>query len=535
MMYFCIMQASADQYVPLAVYQQVLARVADLEAQIAWFRRQMFGVRSERFVPDAPGQLALDFWGDAPMASAVAAIEAEEAAKQAAAEQAKQQQAAAGKPAKKNNAHPGRTELPGYLPRVEEVIEPEGDLTGLVRIGEDITEILEHKVGKMWVRRTVRPRYARPAAAQAEAEAQAEAQGEAPPAAVVQAPAPDDPFPRLKAGVSLLAYLLIAKFVDHLPLYRISSQFARQGVNIPDSTLGQWVQTAADHLLPLYKVYEKRIFETNYLQMDETKLKVLQEGQKGKCHLGFLWATFDPVGRHPFFFYEKGRDHRGPKERLTHFRGTLQCDGYSVYETLDKKLDTIQLCNCMSHIRREFFEARDNDKVRAEAALTIIRALYAIEEDARQRQLDHARRLALRLQKAKPLFDTLGEWLDKTALEVLPKSRIGKAVAYARARWANMARYLSDGALEIDNNLVENTIRPVAIGRKNYLFAGSHEAAQRTAMLYTFLAACKHQGINPQDWLTDVLNRMYKHPVNQLDQFLPHNWMPVQQEATANL
>lgn len=508
------MQASADQYVPLAVYQEVLARVADLEARLAWFERQLFGVKSERFVPDVPGQLVLDFGAGEPMAAAVAAVQAEEAEQQAAAER---QRASA---PKKDSAHQGRTELPQSLPRRETVVEPEGSLEGLVRIGEDITEVLEYEAGSLWVRRTVRPRYARPSAAAAEGEDDAPA--------VVQAPVPDSPFPRHKAGVSVMVYLLIAKFVDHLPLYRIIGQFARQGLKIPDSTFGQWVKTAADHLLPLYKVYEKTVFEADYVQMDETTLKVLEEGKKGKCHLGYLWAAFDPVHKLPFFFYQKGRDHKGPKERLANFRGTLQCDGYSVYETLDKQLSAIQLCHCMAHIRREFFDARQNDQQRAEDALTIIRALYAVEETARERQLDHNQRLALRLEKAKPLFDTLGQWLDKAALEVLPKSSIGKAIAYARSRWPNMARYLTDGALEIDNNLVENTIRPVAIGRKNYLFAGSHEAAQRTAMLYSFFAACKHHGINPQEWLTDVLNRMYKHPVNQLHQLLPHNWKPGQ-------
>jgi transposase len=509
------MQPPTDQYVPLAMYQQVLAQLADLQARLAWFERQLFGAKSERFVPDVPGQLALDFGGDGQMSAALEAISTEEAARKS--EAAKERAAT-----QKNGNHRGRTELPGHLPRVEEVIEPEGDLEGLVRIGEDITEVLEYEAGKMWVRRTVRPRYARPAETGAETGARADR----PVAQVLQAPAPDGPFPRHKAGASVLVHLLIAKFVDHLPLYRISGQFARQGVKISDSTFGQWVQSAADHLLPLYKVYEKRVFEADYLQMDETTLRVLEEGKKGKCHLGYLWAVFDPVNKRPFFFYQKGRDHKGPKERLANFAGTLQCDGYSVYETLDKKLDAIRLCNCMSHIRREFFEARDNDKPRAEAALTIVRALYAIEEEARRRQLDHAQRLALRLEKAKPLFDALGEWLESTRSQVLPKSKIGQAVAYALARWTNMARYLGDGALEIDNNLVENAIRPIAIGRKNYLFAGSHEAAQRIAMLYSFFAACKHHGINPEVWLSDVLDRMYKHPVNQLDQLLPHNWTP---------
>lgn len=269
--------------------------------------------------------------------------------------------------------------------------------------------MLQYEAGRIWVQQIIRPRYARTRAQQAAAETQAAAQNAPSRAQIVQAAVPDSPFPRLKAGVSLLVYILISKFVDHLPLYRIMGQFARQGLKIPDSTMCQWVSVAADHLLPLYKVYEKQIFRATCLQMDETTLKILEDA-KGKCHLGYLWAVFDPVNKRPFFFCQKGRDHRGPKELLQSFAGTLQCDGYSVYETLNKKLNTMQLLNCMAHIRNEYNK-------------------------------------------------------------VLPASKTGKAIAYALHRWDNMSRYLTDGTLETDNNLVENIIRPAAIGRKNYLLS----------------------------------------------------------------
>lgn len=502
----------------LGSYQQVLAEVAELKARLAWFERQIFGAKSERFVPDVPGQLPLNFGSTATPGILEAVI----------AEQQEQRQIAAHERsvAKPKSAHQGRTELPGHLVRIEEVIEPEEKLDGLKRIGEDVTEVLEYEVGKMWVRRIVRPRYVRPQAVQEQLEQQAEENGAPLPAAVLQAPAPDRPFPRYKAGLSMMVYLLIAKFVDHLPLYRISKQFARQGVKIPDSTLGQWVQAAADALLPLYEAYEKLLFKTPYLQMDETRLKVLEEGQKGKCHLGWLWAVFDPVNKRPFFFYQKGRDHKGPKERLEHFAGVLQCDGYSVYETLNNKLANIVLVNCLAHIRREFFEARANDQKRADQALAIIGALYAIEEQARTQQFDHQQRLQLRIEKAKPIADAFGQWISDQYQQVLPQSKIGKAFKYAINRWKNMHLYLTDGQLEIDNNLVENIIRPAAIGRKNYLFAGSHDAAKRIAMLYTFFAACKHNDINPEVWLLDVLNRIHLHPINRIEELFPHNWTP---------
>lgn len=511
-MYIVPMPAPHETSVPMEVYQQALSEIDSLRARVAWFERQIFGSKRERFVPDVPGQLPLDFGGSPEVEASVAAILEEQ-------EQLKQQVAAHERALKGSSKHPGRTELPGHLPRVEEVIEPQGeDLQGLIRIGEDVTEVLEMEVGKLWVRRTVRPRYAR------KAQAQAEEPGQAVASPIVQAPAPASPFPRHKAGVSLMVYLLVAKFVDHLPLYRISKQFARQGVKIPDSTLGQWVGAAVEALRVLYEAYEKHLFQANYLQMDETRLKVLEEGKDGKCHLGWLWAVFDPVLKLPFFFYEKGRDHQGPKERLEHFVGTLQCDGYSVYETLNHKLGNVELVHCLAHMRREFFEARSNDQKRADHALTMIGALYAVEAQARDLGFTHQQRLELRQAKAKPIFETFQAWMQDQYNQVLPKSKIGQALQYSLKRWSNMQPYLSNGALEIDNNLVENIIRPAAIGRKNYLFAGSHDSAERIAMIYTLFAACKHQGINPEEWLSAVLNRIHEHPINQIHNLFPQNW-----------
>ena len=451
------MQEPQNKSVPLEVYQQALSEIDSLKARVAWFERQIFGAKSERFIPDVPGQLPLNFGGNSHDAAIAALVEEQQKLKQ---------QVAAHEREVNKSKHPGRSELPGHLPRIEEVIEPQEDLQDMIRIGEDVSEVLEMEVGKLWVRRTVRPRYARSAQAQAQLEAQAQAQGQAEPSPIVQAPAPATPFPRHKAGVSLMVYLLVAKFVDHLPLYRISKQFVRQGVKIPDSTLGQWVQAATDALLVLYEAYEKHLFKANYLQMDETRLKVLEEGGQGKCHLGWLWAVFDPVSKLPFFFYEKGRDHQGPKQRLEHFVGTLQCDGYSVYETLNHKLGDVQLMHCLAHIRREFFEARPNDQKRADQALSMIGALYALEDQARKQGFNHQQRLELRQQKAKPVFDLFHAWMQEQYNQVLPKSKIGQALQYGLNRWKNMHPYLNDGALEIDNNLVEIIIRPAAIGRK---------------------------------------------------------------------
>jgi hypothetical protein len=366
------------------------------------------------------------------------------------------------------------------------------------------------------VRRIVRPRYARRQSTTEEVEQ----------SQIVQAPAKELPFGRSKAGVSLIVHILISKYVEHLPLHRLIARFARQGLKIPPSTMGQWVKSGAEPLLILYKAYEKIVFESFYLQMDETTLRVLEEG-KGKTHLGYLWAVFNPVLKLPFFFYQTGRDHHGPKKLLERFAGVLQCDGFSVYKTLKSKIQALALMNCMAHIRREFFNARDNDPQRADIVLTLIKLLYQVEEKARELGLNAEQRYELRQKESKPIFDTLGEYLQTQYDQTTPASPIGQAIQYALNRWDNMQLFLQSGVIEIDNNLVENIIRPAAIGRKNYLFAGSHDSAQRTAMFYTFFAACKQCDIDPEQWLTDVLNRIHDHKVSQLEELMPHRWKPV--------
>ena len=514
------MQDADKQIVPLADYKKLETEVEGLKQRIAWFERQLFGQKSERFVPteELPGQLMLAFDPEHTQAvdeSVRQVIEAHERKV----------------PEKKENAHQGRLPIPASIPRIEEVIEPEEDTSGMKRIGADVTEVLEYDPGKVWVRRIVRPKYAR-----------VETNEEADQSQIVQAPAKDLPFGRSKAGVSLIVHILISKFVEHLPLHRLIARFARSGIKVPPATIGNWVKTGVEPLMILYEAYQKIIFGSWYLQMDETRLRVLEEGKSlprtrsvgGKTHLGFIWAVFDPIHKLPFFFYQTGRDHHGPKKILERFAGVLQCDGFSVYETLNKKLDTLALMNCMAHIRREFFNAQSNDAQRAQVALTFIKLLYEVEDKARKLGLSPEERLELRLKESKHIFDTFGEWLQTEYNRVTPASTIGQAIKYALNRWKNMQLFFANGNIEIDNNLVENIIRPVAIGRKNYLFAGSHEAAQRTAMIYTFFAACKHQGIDPEIWLTDVLNRIHDLKVSQLHELMPQNWKPMQEEKPAD-
>ncbi|MBK7936057.1 MAG: IS66 family transposase [Lewinellaceae bacterium] len=503
---FVLEQELAAAQQKIASLEQEKARLESdkegLRQRLLELQRLLFGAKSERFVPLAiPGQLQLELEGLEEIATAhkkmVAAYERSQ-----------------GTEASK---HQGRMPIPEHLERVEEKIEPEEDTTDMKHIGDTVTEVLEYQPGRLWVRRIVRPKYARKTVAEGQSE-------------VVVAPMPDQAFPKMKAGVSLLVYLVISKFAEHLPLYRLCQILARQGVKIPESTMGEWVKVAIERLDVLYAAYKRLLLQSSYLQMDETRLQVLEESTKGKAHLGYIWAIYDPIQKLPFYTYLPGRSHHGPRKLLEPFAGHLQSDGYSVYELLNKIMPAITLVNCWAHARREFIKAQDNDQARATEALKKIQALYKIEQEARQLQLSPEERLVLRQQKSKPLWEELFAYLKAELEQVLPKSPIGSAIAYTLKRKENLGRFLDDGRIEIDNNLVENAIRPIAIGRKNYLFAGNHESAQRIAVIYTLINACKHHNIDPYLWLQDVLGKLHRQPINRIEELLPQNWMPAQHQ-----
>ena len=226
------------------------------------------------------------------------------------------------------------------------------------------------------------------------------------------------------------------------------------------------------------------------------------------------------------FDYRPSRSREGPTELLKNFKGYLQTDGYSVYESFGKNKD-ITLLGCMAHARRGFEKALDYDKNKAGYAMELFQRLYAIERKAREQELDHTQRHKLRLEKALPICSELGKWIANEYQNTLPKSALGKAMAYCLARWDNLIGYLHDGALEIDNNLIENAIRPVALGRKNYLFAGSHRAAQNAAMIYSFFATCKKHNVEPYAWLHYVLQVIQEYKVSKLTGLLPQNFAKI--------
>jgi transposase len=477
-----------------AQLQQRDLQLLKLNHELSQLKKLVFGSRSERFQPQDPGQLALALNSEQPPAAPTLPVQ----------DISYQRQSAS--PAKK---HPGRLPLPAHLPRKQILLEPEGVDTSLwKRIGQEITEELDYVPCRLFVRQYVRPKYAHPS-------------GEG----VLIASLPERPIAKGVAGPALLSHIISSKFLNHLPVYRQAQQFKREGVSLAASTLNDWIKASCQLLEPLYQVLRQQVLASDYLQVDETPIQVLDKDKKGSTHRGYHWVYHAVEQRLVLFDYRRGRGREGPAELLKDFRGYLQTDGYVIYEDFTDKPGLV-LLGCMAHARRKFVEAEKNDPQRAAHMLGQLQKLYALERRKEEDMLDEQAFLALRQEQAVPILQQIKTWLLENYQQVTPKSPIGQAIAYALPRWEKLSAYLLDGRLRIDNNLVENAIRPLALGRKNYLFAGSHEGAGRAAMIYSFMGSCKMHQINPQAWLTDVLERIALHPVNKLEELLPGSWRP---------
>jgi hypothetical protein len=265
------------------------------------------------------------------------------------------------------------------------------------------------------------------------------------------------------------------------------------------------------------------VLKSYYLMVDETPIRVLDPDLKGKTHRGYFWVYYDPVGEQTFFDYQKGRGRAGPAKQLKEFRGFLQTDGYSVYDEFGVHKSII-LVGCIAHARRYFVEAQELDPDRSAWMLFRLQQLYAVERYAREHGLSYDARFTERQKASAPVLQEMKAWLDVHVNSLLPQSAIGRAVRYMLKQWPKLGNYVLDGRLEIDNNLVENAIRPVALGRKNYLFAGSHDGAQQAAAIYTLVANAKLQHIDPFIYLRDILKRIADFPYNNINQLLPKNW-----------
>lgn len=404
--------------------------------------------------------------------------------------------------------HPGRHPLPEDLPRIDFIIEPQEDVSACVKIGEEITEELDYMPGYFFVRRFIRPKYARPEQA-----------------GVAIAPVPMRVIPKGIPGPMLVAYILVCKFVDHLPLYRQLEIFKRSGIQISGATMNGWVTQAIQLLSVLYSRIRDELLSGNYLMADETTIKVLDQDKVGATHLGYYWAYMDPVKRTALFIYEKGRAGAYVRAHLSEFQGYLQTDAYVAYGSVPKAGQSVCLLGCWAHVRRKFVDALDTEQEAAQWFIEQIQRLYAIERFCSLMDLSAQERLDMR-QYAGPILEGIKDRMLTIQSGLTPKSVLNNAIRYALNQWDQLMVYTTDGMLEIDNNLVENSIRPIALGRKNYLFAGNHEAAQRSAIIYSIMASCKALQINPLAYLDDVLDKLPTRNVNNIDDLLPWNWTP---------
>ena len=485
--------------------------LAQKEFIIQKLRKLIFGPKSERYTTSEEQAIQMSLFAEL---EAIKLKEEQLAQKQESETQTVTYQRK--KPTVKTN--PNRQSLPDYLPRVEIIIEPEGDMSGMKKLPAEITEILDIIPPKFQVIRVVRNKYADPAAQKEDVEK-----------VIHLAPMPERVINQGIPSTRLLAYILMSKFVDHLPYHRQIKMFKRIDVTLKPNTINGWIAKTCVLLEPLYEALCKHQFSKKYLQGDETTVKVLQvkkTGKKGKAHTGYYWVYFDPLDNQVVYLFDPGRGRKYAAQHLANFEGVLQTDGLKVYDAFED-LPHMKLLGCMAHIRRKFVEAIPNDKKNAEPIVLLIQQLYQIEAYCRENSYPHEQRYELRQEQAVPIMKKLKTELDilHNNPKVLGSSAVGAAVRYALGRWKYQERYLHDGQLEIDNNLVENAIRVIALGRKNWLFAGSEQGARWGAIIYTLISSAQRHNLNPLEYLTDVMRRLPDTKLSDLYQLFPPNWV----------
>jgi transposase len=476
------------------------AEIAKLRFQLARYRRAEFGRSSEKLAREAD-QLEL----------AIETLEADQAERLAAASPV----AAAVIEAAAEAQKPARRPLPEHLPR-EDVTHPAPcacpSCGGALRpIGEDITETLDYVPGRFKVIRHVRAKLSCRVCD-----------------VVVAAPAPDHPIARGRAGAGLLAHIVVSKYDDHLPLYRQAEIFAREGVNLETSTLSGWVGATAAAVSPLIDALAADVMTSDTLHVDDTPVPVLAPGN-GKTKTGRLWTYVRDerpfCGRRPpaaLFFYSADRKGEHPQAHLKEFRGVIHVDAYAGFNELFAG-NRIAEAGCWAHVRRKFFDVHAaTASPIAKNALDRIGQLYRVEAAITGAPPDDRRRE--RQQQSKPIAEALRAWADETSRKLSRKSELAAAFRYMRARWAALVRCFDDGRLALDNNPAERALRCVAVGRKNYLFAGSDAGGRRAAAMYSLIETAKLNGLNPQLYIADVLARIADHPARHIAELLPWNW-----------
>ncbi len=490
-------------------YEELLAensaqklQILELQSQLAKINRMIFGRTSERFIP---AQNLANQQGNLFTKPDIATSNTQH-------NESQPEEIIVPAHTRKNTNHKGRTLLSklSHLPVQEiEIFVPHTQDSQY--IGKVERNTLAYRPGKFYINKEIIKKYK---------------DNESGDISNVQFPA--HPIPKCEAHITLLVYICIAKFVDHLPEYRQQKIFRRDGIIIPPSTMNGWVHKCAELLKPMAHLIGQRILASQNIMIDESSIRVMS-GKKNRTHTGWMWVIYSPALRHVQFMYHEGRTHDIPINLLKDYSGNYQSDGYKCYDTLDAINSNAVHSQCNAHARRYFEQAINNDQQKAQYALQVYQKLYKVEQKIRDYRANHKEMnleqyYTYRVGQRKTLLPQLEkykEWLELQQYNVTPKSAIGKAIAYVLNRWKKLTLYINNGALEIDNNLIENTIRPLALGRKNYLFAGNHEAAQNIAVFYTIFETCRHSGINPSEYLTWYLTNIPNTNINKLHILTP--------------
>ena len=477
-----------------------------LKQQVAMLQRKIWGKSSERFIQPDPLQRRLDFDGLEllPEEKQLAVTAKEEI------EQFKKVRVKV-----KTKKQPVRKPLPENLPREEHHIYPENiDTENWVELQPEITEVLEKDPARYYVRRIIRHKYA------------LKNQTSEDQTTVVTAGMPTLPIAKSYAGATVLADITIDKYVNHLPFYRQIQMFKQQGISIPPSTINDWNQEVADLMRPAYYRLKELVLASGYIQSDETTIPIINN-EKHKTVKGYIWMLRAVIPKLVLFYYDKGsRAQKVALQLFKDYQGVIQSDGYAVYDIYENKKGVLPI-GCWAHARRKFEEALKEDEARASYALEQIGLLYDVERQADHENLSYGQRADLRTRLAYPIMVAFEKWLVKEYPKVLPKGRIGKAIKYTYSIFNKLSRYHLDGRYKIDNNQAENAIRPIALGRKNWLFCGNHESAENAAIIYSMLGCCKNNDVNFRDWMIFFLENIHKYDTDyskDLAELLPHNF-----------
>ena len=488
------------------------AEIKKLSDTLLWLRRKVFGKMSEENLPLDPDQLLLfeqEHLTDEERARLDKEVEAAE-------QQMTKTITVKVKPSRRDLDTTGLpTEVIDIYP--DGTTDENGKLKDeYVEIGTDESSRLEHIAAKTYIKKTVIHKVM----------LKSDSNNKTPEdRRIICARLPLTPVNRCMAGASVLADIIIGKFMYHLPFYRQIQQYKESGITISDSTMGGWYEAAVEKLKLLYDILRQHILQSEYIQIDESVLPVI-DSEKHKARKGYEWCVRDAIRGAVMFYYDRGsRGGKVAREILGAYKGAVQCDGYDAYDQFEKN-DNITVYGCWAHARRKFVDALNENNRLATEALCFIRKIYKVESDANKAGLNADERKEQRLKISYPTIRLFETWMKETYLKVLPNSKMGDALEYTYSLLPRLSRYVNDGRINIDNNLIENAIRPLALGRKNYLFCGNDASAYRAAIVYSLISTCKAADVDPRTWMEDVLRKIpyYQRDQRDLAELLPFNW-----------